>query len=121
MSTNEGKFNGKVALVTGASRGIGAEIAKKLAEGGAEFIGVHYANNKEAALKVVDDIKSLGSKAVALQGDLTTGISGITKLWTAFEDATRSELGTVHLDILINNAGISPAILKLRLKRLKMS
>ena len=110
MSTNEGKFNGKVALVTGASRGIGAEIAKKLAEGGAEFIGVHYANNKDAALKVVDDIKSLGSKAVALQGDLTTGISGIKKLWTAFEDATRSELGTVHLDILINNAGISPAI-----------
>ncbi|MFJ7638340.1 SDR family oxidoreductase [Peribacillus sp. NPDC097225] len=110
MSTNKGKFNGKVALVTGASRGIGAEITKKLAVGGAAFIGVHYANNKDAALKVVDDVKSLGSKDVALQGDLTTGISGIKKLWTAFEDATRSELGTVHLDILINNAGISPAI-----------
>lgn len=110
MSTNKGIFNGKVALVTGASRGIGAEAAKKLAAGGAEFIGVHYANNKEAALKVVDDIKSLGSNAAALQADLTTGINGVKKLWSAFEDAARQEFGTVHLDILINNAGISQAI-----------
>ena len=110
MSTNEKKFNGKVALVTGASRGIGAEIAKKLAAGGAEFIGVHYATNREAALKVVDDIKELGSKAVTLEANLTTGISGVNKLLAAFEDAVRSEFGTVHLDILINNVGIAPAI-----------
>ncbi|WP_455662067.1 SDR family NAD(P)-dependent oxidoreductase [Pradoshia sp.] len=107
MPTNAGRFNGKVALVTGGSRGIGAEIAKKLAAGGAEFIGVHYASNKDAALKVVDDIKKLGSKAVALEADLTTGISGVNKLWTAFEEAVRLEIGTVHLDILINNAGIA--------------
>ena len=110
MSTNEGRFSGKVALITGASRGIGAEIARKLAAGGAEFIGVHYANNRDAALKVVEEIKALGSKAVALQAELTNGISEVKKLWTAFEDATRSEIGTVHLDILINNVGIAPAI-----------
>ena len=110
MSTNKGKFSGKVALITGASRGIGSEIAKKLAEGGAEFIGVHYASNREAALHVVDEVKSLGSKAVALEADLTAGISGVEKLWAAFEDATRSEIGAVHLDILVNNVGIAPVI-----------
>lgn len=110
MSTNVGRFSGKVALITGASRGMGAEMAKKLAAGGAEFIGVHYASNRDAALKVVEEIKALGSKAVALEAELNAGISGVNKLWTAFEDAVHSEIGSVQLDILINNAGIAPAI-----------
>lgn len=110
MSTNEERFSGKVALVTGASRGLGAEIAKKLAAGGAEFIGVHYASNRDAALKVVEEIKALGSKAVALEAELTTGITGVKKLWASFEDAVRSEIGSVQLDILINNVGLAHAI-----------
>src|SRR5690606_34485900 len=110
MSTNVGRFGGKIALITGASRGMGAEIARKLAAGGAEFIGVHYASNRDAALKVVEEIKALGSKATALEADLTTGITGIKKLWSSFEDAVRSEIGSVQLDILINNVGIAYAI-----------
>ncbi|MCK8487077.1 SDR family oxidoreductase [Paenibacillus sp. MBLB2552] len=110
MSKSVGKFSGKVALVTGASRGIGAEIAKKLAAGGAEWIGVHYANNREAALKVVDELQALGSKAVALQAELNDGLTGVKQLWNTLEEAVRSEIGTVHLDILVNNAGIAPAI-----------
>ena len=92
-------------MVTGSSRGIGAAIGRKLAAGGAEFVGVHYANNRDAALKVVDEIKALGSNAVALQAELTAGISEVQKLWSSFENTLRKELGTVHLD-LINNAGI---------------
>jgi 3-oxoacyl-[acyl-carrier protein] reductase len=110
MSINTERFSGKIALITGASRGMGAEIARKLAAGGAEFIGVHYASNRDAAYKVVEEIKALGSKAVALEADLTTGISGIKKLWAAFEDAVRSEMGSVQLDILINNVGLAHAI-----------
>lgn len=110
MSTNEGRFSGKVALITGASRGMGAEIAKKLAAGGAEFIGVHYATNRDAALKVVEELKALGAKSVALEAELNTGIAGVNMLWSAFEEAVRSEMGSVQLDILVNNAGIAPEI-----------
>jgi len=52
----------------------------------------------------------LGAKAVALEAELNTGIAGVNKLWSAFEEAVRSEMGSVQLDILINNAGIAPEI-----------
>ena len=92
------KLQGKVALVTGASKGIGAAIALELAEQGAS-VAVNYASSKAGAEKVVEQIKKAGGKAVAVQADVADPdsigplISKVVK-----------ELGPI--DILVNNAGI---------------
>ena len=67
MST---KLEGKVAVVTGASKGIGASIAKHLAEEGAAVV-VNYASSREAAEKVVAEIAAAGGKAISVQADLS--------------------------------------------------
>ena len=69
MSTNTKKLTGKVAVVTGASKGIGAAIARHLAAEGAAVV-VNYASSKTGADKVVAEITSAGGKAVAVQGDV---------------------------------------------------
>ncbi len=93
-----GSLDGKVAVVTGASRGIGRAIAEKLAEDGAKVV-VNYTSNEEAANEVVSKIENRGGKAVAVQAD--TG--EISEVRTLFEEAT-SRFG--RLDVLVNNAGI---------------
>ena len=92
------KLEGKVALVTGASKGIGAAIAKQLAAEGASVV-VNYASSKEGADRVVNEIKKAGGKAVALQGDVAKA-QDIERL---FAD-TKKQFG--KLDILVNNAGV---------------
>ena len=92
------KLAGKVAVVTGASKGIGAEIAKHLAYEGASVI-VNYASSKQGADKVVAQIVGAGGKAVAVQGDMSKK-ADIDRLFTQ----TKSAFG--KLDVLINNAGI---------------
>jgi len=92
------KLDGKVALVTGASKGIGAAIAKQLAAEGASVV-VNYASSKEGADRVVTEIKKTGGKAVALQGDIAKA-QDIERL---FAD-TKKQFG--KLDILVNNAGV---------------
>ena len=94
MSTLENK----VALVTGASRGIGAEIAKALAHAGAKVI-VNYAANKAAADEVVGKISAAGSEAFALQAD----VSKVADVKSMFDQAI-SKYGKI--DILVNNAGV---------------
>src|SRR5438128_239758 len=98
MSTNSNKLAGKVAVVTGASKGIGAAIAKHLASEGAAVV-VNYSSSKAGADKVVSEITSAGGKAVAVQGDVAKK-ADIERL---FAEAKKA-FGT--LDILVNNAGI---------------
>ncbi|HXE07973.1 MAG TPA: glucose 1-dehydrogenase [Acidobacteriaceae bacterium] len=93
-----GKLNGKVAVVTGASKGIGAEIAKALGAEGASVI-VNYASSRQGADKVVAAIAAGGGNAVAVQGDVSKQ-ADITRL---FEE-TKKVYG--KLDILVNNAGV---------------
>ncbi|HEY2826471.1 MAG TPA: glucose 1-dehydrogenase [Pirellulales bacterium] len=92
------KLSGKVAVVTGASKGIGAEIAKQLAAEGATVI-VNYSSSKEGAEKVVKEITSGGGKAVAVQANLAKP-DEVKKL---FAETKKS---FDRLDILVNNAGI---------------
>jgi len=93
-----GKLNGKVAVITGASKGIGAGIAKHLAAEGAAVV-VNYASAKSDADKVVDEITKTGGKAVAIQGNVAKK-SEVERLFAAAEKA----LGKI--DILVNNAGV---------------
>jgi 3-oxoacyl-[acyl-carrier protein] reductase len=93
-----GKLNGKVAIVTGASKGIGAGIAKQLAAEGAAVV-VNYASSKAGADSVVASIKSRGGEAIAVQGDVSKQ-ADIERLFAE----TKKAFG--KLDILVNNAGV---------------
>jgi 3-oxoacyl-[acyl-carrier protein] reductase len=92
------KLEGKVALVTGASKGIGAEIARDLARAGAAVV-VNYASSKAGADKVVAEITAKGGKAVAIQADVANP-ADVKKLFAE----TKKAFG--RLDVLVNNAGI---------------
>ena len=92
------RLKDKVAVVTGASKGIGAEIAKTFAKEGAKVV-VNYATSKDKADKVVNEIIQNGGVAIAVQGDISN-FSDIKKL---FEE-TKKAFG--QLDILVNNAGV---------------
>jgi len=89
---------GRVAVVTGASKGIGASIAKQLAAEGAAVV-VNYASSKEGADQVVNDIMAFGGKAIAVQGD----VAKTEDIEHLFAEASKA-FG--RLDILINNAGV---------------
>jgi 3-oxoacyl-[acyl-carrier protein] reductase len=92
------KLTGKVAVVTGASKGIGAAIAKALAAEGASVV-VNYASSKSGADAVVKAIEEAGGKAVAVQGDVSEAAEA-----QAIIDAAIKAYG--RLDILVNNSGV---------------
>jgi 3-oxoacyl-[acyl-carrier protein] reductase len=97
-SIQEKNLQGKVALVTGASKGIGAAIARELAARGAA-VAVNYSGSKAAADKLVEEINSNGGKAIAVQANVSEPAS-IQPLI----DTVATQLGPI--DILVNNAGI---------------
>lgn len=92
------ELTGKVAIVTGASKGIGAEIAKSLSAAGAAVV-VNYASSKEGADRVVAEITGKGGKAIAVQGD----VSKTADVQRLFKE-TKKAFGS--LDVLVNNAGV---------------
>ena len=91
-------LTGKVAVVTGASKGIGAAIARALATAGAS-VAVNYASDREGAERVVAAINGAGGRAIAVQGD----VSKLADVRRLFAEA-RQQLGS--LDVLVNNAGV---------------
>src|SRR5256886_15475430 len=94
MSKN---LEGKIALITGGSRGIGAAIAKRLAADGAD-LAITYTKGADAAASVVKEIERVGRKAIAIQADATDA--------GAVEAAVEKVVGTFgRLDVLVNNAG----------------
>lgn len=102
------KLEGKVALVTGASRGIGREIALGLAKQGADVV-VNFSGSEERANQVAAEIKELGRNAIAVQCDVSNSESV-----TSMVKATIDTFG--KLDILVNNAGITKDNLLMRMK-----
>lgn len=93
-----GILQGKVAIVTGASKGIGAEISRAFAEAGAS-VAVNYASSKEGADRVVADVTAKGGKAIAVKGD----VAKAADVEAIFAE-TKKAFGA--LDILVNNAGV---------------
>ena len=91
-------LKGKTAIVTGASKGIGAAIARSLAKAGASVV-VNYASDKAGADRAVADIEAAGGKAIAVQGDVSKE-ADVLKLF----EATDAAFGKV--DVLVNNAGV---------------
>ena len=102
------KLEGKKALVTGASRGIGRAIALALAAEGAD-IAVNYAGNQAAAEAVAAEIEAMGRKALIIQADISSNEAA-----TAMVEQVAKEFGRV--DILVNNAGITRDGLLMRMK-----
>jgi len=98
-------MNKRIAVVTGASRGIGRAVALRLAQAGTTVV-VHYGTNREAADEVVGRIERNGGASFAVQADMGS-VADITRLCNTLKEELARRYGEPRFDILINNAGIA--------------
>ena len=101
-------LTGKVALVTGGSRGIGRAISERLGRDGA-LVAVHYGRDAQAAANTVKVIDAAGGQAFAVEAEL--GVAGdVATLFARLDAELQQRTGSNHLDIVVNNAGIATTL-----------
>lgn len=98
------RLHGRIALVTGSSRGIGRQIALQLAAEGA-IVAVHYGTNHQAAEDTIKTIREHGGQAFSIEANLSS-VNGVMQLVESFKKELRQLTGDEQFDILVNNAGL---------------
>lgn len=99
-------LKGKIAVVTGASRGIGRAIAVRLGRDGA-LVAVHYGRNQKSAESTVREIEKAGGAAFMIGADLSS-VAGVDQLFKSLDAELTKRTGSNQFDILVNNAGVAP-------------